>query len=655
MLRLPCPFADHYAISLYSLPISRASFRQPGRIYSFSYSLGGTTLIREDTCLILALAHPQFRDAYTYARFDAVFGLGTNTTKTVEELKSRAISAKNTTAEKMGNTRDKYTSVSTNKLDLEARQAKPPPPPVPSKSRGAIPPPVTVGSKPATRNSLGSPPTSPKPDAVHMRAQLRAHPAPVVKNSTRPGVVTKPVTRLLHMETMSDDEPTASHDRIDWVNLSPADKAVFFGWLDEFFDARLKTGKPPSGPSTVESSYSPRPTLATRKSTTDTAPVTKSHFGATVAALQAQERPAMPNHAQSTPPLPGNRPFVPLTSRPTEPVPAPVAFSEECLYCRDFSEVDAHAAQFPRQEVESVHQLAHDLTDPFPHVTDKARAIFTWLHHNITYNVQDFFAGTVKASNPEATLRSGLAVCEGYAGLFADLALRVGLECVVVGGHGKGYGYTQPEGPLPSFQGNHAWNAIRFDDGEWHLIDSCWGAGALMGTEYKQRFDPSHFCASNEDFGTRHFPEPAEPWKQYVEQPLTWEEYLGAPEKPRIMGTFWDYGFAGHLLQPDTLKIHPGRQSFFLKLGCEHVVETEKDVYVPIIISQKADKVAFIHDAVNGGWSITIDVVSGETVIAAAVTSMRNADAFGAGRTAFEAAKGRAAMQFAYLCQWEVL
>ena len=86
----------------------------------------------------------------------------------------------------------------------------------------------------------------------------------------------------------------------------------------------------------------------------------------------------------------------------------------------------------------SLDWLATQLTSPFPSQTDKARAIFTWLHHNIDYDVVAFFGNNVQGSTPASTLNTGLAVCEGYAGLYAALATKAGMESIVVGGHGKG-------------------------------------------------------------------------------------------------------------------------------------------------------------------------------------------------------------------------
>lgn len=112
----------------------------------------------------------------------------------------------------------------------------------------------------------------------------------------------------------------------------------------------------------------------------------------------------------------------------------------QCMECRDFSGPDNHAARFPRQSIPStdVNWLGHQLCNQFSSPTDKARAIFTWLHHNIEYDVVAFFNNNVQPSTPKSTFATGLAVCEGYAALFTALATAAGLESVVVGGHGKG-------------------------------------------------------------------------------------------------------------------------------------------------------------------------------------------------------------------------
>ena len=154
------------------------------------------------------------------------------------------------------------------------------------------------------------------------------------------------------------------------------------------------------------------------------------------------------NHAK---PISPAAPPIPLSSRPdmsnimsskaksNAQSSVSVSFSSAiCLKCRDFSKPDTHAAKFPRHSVPSLDWLAKQLCNPFPDPIDRARVIFTWLHHNVEYDVYSFFNNCVRPSTPESTLSSGLAVCEGYAGLFTAIASKAGLESIVIGGHGKG-------------------------------------------------------------------------------------------------------------------------------------------------------------------------------------------------------------------------
>ncbi|KAF2772993.1 hypothetical protein EJ03DRAFT_348045 [Teratosphaeria nubilosa] len=278
-----------------------------------------------------------------------------------------------------------------------------------------------------------------------------------------------------------------------------------------------------------------------------------------------------------TPPLP-SRPNPTTTTNGTTPPPIPTSTRPDlaalqaskpkpntsfppqplCLHCRDFTTPDHHATQFPRQTPpnQSLPHLAHALTSPFPSPTDKARTIFTWLHHNILYDTTAFFSGRLAPSTPHSTLTTGLAVCEGYAGLFAALAMKSGLEALVIGGHGKGYGYTplKPGDPIPPRNaGGHAWNAVYLPDaGGWKLLDACWGAGHICGNNnlYKQEFAPDRFTQSNDDFGLDHFP--SDPTHQFRSdgQAITWAQYITTPKRGSGAEFFAGYTAAEGLSEP---------------------------------------------------------------------------------------------------------
>ncbi|KAL5612162.1 hypothetical protein BROUX41_000294 [Berkeleyomyces rouxiae] len=206
-----------------------------------------------------------------------------------------------------------------------------------------------------------------------------------------------------------------------------------------------------------------------------------------------------------------------------------------CLHCRDFSEPDRVAAQYPRQSLpahDAIGYLARVLCDPFPSPTDKARAIFTWHHHNIDYDWDSFSKGCVRPMTPEDVIREGKGVCAGYADCFEAIARRAGLQCIVVSGHGKGIGHVdlEPGQPVPAENATgHAWNAVQLDGGEWKLVDACWGAGSVSGAGYQRGFSPQYFCASNEVFGLRHFPSDRAHFLRADGRVPSWAEYILGP------------------------------------------------------------------------------------------------------------------------------
>ncbi|BDD62225.1 hypothetical protein MPDQ_002137 [Monascus purpureus] len=251
-----------------------------------------------------------------------------------------------------------------------------------------------------------------------------------------------------------------------------------------------------------------------------------------------------------------------------------------CLKCRDYSAPDAHAARFPRESLPTydLRWLANELTTPFPSLTDKARVIFTWLHHNVSYDVYSFFNNCVKPSTPANTLATGLAVCEGYAGLFTALATHAGMESLVVSGHGKGFGFQDlaPGSALPPFKASHAWNVVRIDNGQWKLIDPCWGAGHVQGAgqPYVKEFNPAMFTDTNDEFGLRHFPSNKNQfYRDDGRSEISWEEYLLPPTHPMIYSDAKRYHIGRRTFQPATNRIsvhQPGPIRFQFSLICPH-------------------------------------------------------------------------------------
>ena len=410
-------------------------------------------------------------------------------------------------------------------------------------------------------------------------------------------------------------------------------------------------------------------------------------FGMNKAKGNEPQHPATPppQNDSTPPPIPhGSRPDLSkiLATKPNAHSSA--SEPSACLLCRDFSIVDAHAAKLPRPQVPSLDWLAQQLTNPFPSPTDKARSIFTWLHHNISYDTVSFFAGNVKPSTPASTLQTGLAVCEGYAGLFTALASKVGLESVVVGGHGKGFGFASlpPGASVPAEDpSGHAWNAVKIDGGYWKLIDCCWGAGHISGTGqmYTKHFSPRMFTMPNVEFGLRHYPQNRSHffveadgkypprWQEYYLGPLggqqALEVYGGVAESEGISETSFLPPQSRVAVSPPALA-GPTTRFQFSKV-CDHwdpIRNGHGPPYVFILAIKGVDgrQDDYVPFETNGHtWWLDIEPrklgCAGQTISAYTVETVDGQSGRGLGIEGFKQAKGRKGMSFGGLAAWELV
>ncbi|KOS17493.1 Kyphoscoliosis peptidase [Escovopsis weberi] len=322
--------------------------------------------------------------------------------------------------------------------------------------------------------------------------------------------------------------------------------------------------------------------------------------------------------------------------------------------------------------------LARGLCDRFPSYTDKARAIFTWFHHNISYDTVAFFGNSVGRQTPERTISTGLAVCAGYAETYNAIAVRAGLECVVVVGHGKGFGHNalrKGERPPPPKPEGHAWNAVRIDGGEWKLIDACWGAGHICTTAnlFKREFHPAQFAAPNDVFARKHFP--ADPRHQFRNdgRVMSWEEYYVGPTDGvpvEVYGETEQEGIAEDSIQPRERHISANRGQavrFQFSKVCEHWTSEGSGLGPPpllLLLVQRPDgSVGDMLPMETDGFWHWLDVDAGDLggpgrcVFVAKLISFGDREgkaARGVSKEEFVAKRGRIGMAWSTMMKWEV-
>lgn len=420
-----------------------------------------------------------------------------------------------------------------------------------------------------------------------------------------------------------------------------------------------------------------------------------------------EQAPALPARRLPLPPRPtptprdrqeGVPPPVPVSSRPTfaqidaacratggaavTGQSASIPAGDSCLVCRDYSAPDAVAAQYPRESLprqDPVSYLAHVLCDPFPSATDKARAIFTWFHHNMAYDTHGFFNKCIpRGLSAAEQIFSGKAVCQGYADTYEAIARRAGLECIVISGHGKGFGFAdvKPGQPIPDFESTHAWNAVRIDGGEWKLIDVCWGAGHIgADREYNKKFKPKMFWLENKLFGLKHFPSNPNHFFRDDGRIPTWEEYVVGPfkgEQAHWQGDgegFSEYTFSP---RPKHIPVNSGEVVRF-QFGkiCPHWDGEKHGKGKPLLLMMRirgpngrgfsnGRKDDLVTLETNGSWW-WVDIPArdlgapGEKLECMALTTLDNKDARGVTAEHFATRKGRAAMSWSYIALWELV
>jgi len=185
----------------------------------------------------------------------------------VAELKQKASKAKDATVTSVKNTKDRHTSVplnNTNWNPYDGTGPRPPPPPrvnansKPKPQSTFLPPPVRGGSASPQLPSSSPSPTPPLPgrsgppvinrssrppgpSGVSPKPSLKPSPAlPTRTPSATPSLPARTPSATPSLPARTPPLPSRASSyqqpqQIDWTNLSPEDKQVFFNWLDEFF------------------------------------------------------------------------------------------------------------------------------------------------------------------------------------------------------------------------------------------------------------------------------------------------------------------------------------------------------------------------------------------------------------------------------------
>ena len=194
--------------------------------------------------------------------------------------------------------------------------------------------------------------------------------------------------------------------------------------------------------------------------------------------------------------------------------------------------------------VEYLDKLVDYLSTNAKNDKEKAILFHDWIAQNIAYDVRSYFSDVIPNQSYMNVLKSKKAVCEGNAKLFKEMCDRANIECLIVGGYSRGYGYKLFGDIEEEMESNHAWNAVRFDDNDddnddWRLLDITWDAGYIKNKKYIRDYSTAYLFLAPEKFINTHFPDNVE--YQFLENTISKSEFR---KMPKLSGGFYSYGLS---------------------------------------------------------------------------------------------------------------
>ncbi len=168
-------------------------------------------------------------------------------------------------------------------------------------------------------------------------------------------------------------------------------------------------------------------------------------------------------------------------------------------------QLEAYARKTPQAYATHPARLANYLAAAAQTPTETVYAFYVWVAHHISYDMKAFLAHQVANQQPYAVLASKTAVCQGYSNLMQVLCAQVGIDCRVVSGYSKGYGYVPGQQFAAS---DHAWNAVLLNS-SWHLLDVTWAARQSNRPDLlpARPFSRQYFLTEPAIFRQHHLPE----------------------------------------------------------------------------------------------------------------------------------------------------
>ncbi len=182
----------------------------------------------------------------------------------------------------------------------------------------------------------------------------------------------------------------------------------------------------------------------------------------------------------------------------------------------DYSRIDKQSETVPAN-LKTAKDIARYLTRNLTTPTDKARAIYIWITHNINYDVSKL-STNYSYSDPQELVDEALqkrkGVCANYAALFHACCQSVGVQSYVIEGYTRQNGKVLPIG--------HAWNAVKIEN-HFYNVDATFAAGFVENNKFTRQFRDMQFMILPDEFIKTHMP--FDPIWQFLSTPVSFKDF----------------------------------------------------------------------------------------------------------------------------------
>lgn len=190
-----------------------------------------------------------------------------------------------------------------------------------------------------------------------------------------------------------------------------------------------------------------------------------------------------------------------------------IAFCQQ----KDYTFVENRMKNIPDSALISPEALASFITGEYSDDIYRLRAAFSWIGHNIDYDIE-----MIDSSGPNLrpderaliTFNTRRGVCQGYSDLFCKLCSLMNIHAVEIGG------YSMQNRQVSDVA--HAWVAV-YLDGKWYCNDPTWAAGVVMEDSFQKMYSAVFFMMPPDLFIKTHMP--FDPLWQLMKYPITNNEF----------------------------------------------------------------------------------------------------------------------------------